>query len=1838
MNDALAIGQRLERIYRMYVESAFPLRYPALAAERRRLLTSEGVLAQPPLIEPVPTYQRSGKTLAQAATALPSQYHDLAHLAGPLFPDNRTLYEHQWQALERSILGKDIVVTTGTGSGKTESFLLPLFAALAADSREWTALKAPPADREWWRGKGERVSQWSHSTRTHALRGIILYPLNALVEDQLRRLRSVLDSPEVTAWLDRERGGNRITFGRYTSLAPLPGPVEPKKVERLRERLKEREAEANKVRETLAQRGDGSEYHFPSMESGELWSRWDAQDNPPDLLITNYSMLNIMLMRALEGPIFDQTREWLAAEKQHTFYLVVDELHAYRGTPGTEVSYILRLLLQRLGLTPDSSQLRILATSASLDAGETGKKFLSEFFGRDAERFEVISTPQQRPERNADLTAYADAFTQFSEAAPAAALDSGVTPIPPQALSDLTTALDGTELTEALLKQGVPDALRAACWDEQTGIRATGTHNLEERLFPNHPEASEALRGTLMALATAKLSNNQSLQPVRTHLFFQNVQNLWVCTNPNCGHAEDAEEPKPQVGSLHGTHRLTCDCGSRVLDLLICEVCGEVFVGAHRLRSQAMLSADRSDLEGIPDQLDHRTYGRYAVAWPVPDFTQKPETEQYDWNTKGRRWQKQYLERSTGKLHPATAVKNPSPEDDLQTVWVYTISGKDDTELERESAFPPICPACDTDYRKRKVLPTPIRHHRTGFQKAAQVLASALMREVGTDSRKLVVFSDSRQDAARLAAGMERDHYRDMVRVALLGTLREFSADLEAAVRINFHEIGRLPEALERLKEVNPALASLAEMPLLTSDETRTRAFENRSVAAELLPNFLEGRIRNEARRAEILDLLAQYPARIPLRELRKAVFDSLVRQGVCPGGNSLEALTFREANTEKPWYEAFDWKGQEITPKRGYPDAVQHAERLSELLLAEIMMVLFTHQVRTLESIGQGRVTVPLTGQTVAIQEATDALVRFLAVKRRYANSEFIEPGDSDALHGGVKKYLETIAQDEEQTRQRLQNGHFAEKSNFGLIVRADNLVLVGEGKAQGAKSYRCQKCRAHYLHRAAGKCVHCGGDVKEDTDTTAAALTDDYYSYLARKESQSFRLNAEELTGQTDTESRSQRQRHFQEVFLDGENATAQGIDLLSVTTTMEAGVDIGSLNAVMMSNMPPRRFNYQQRVGRAGRRGAGLSLAVTLCRGRSHDLYYYAHTEAMTGDTPPPPYVDTSSVTIYRRVLIKEVLRQAIGAKQAVTTDSVHGEFGSVREWLGEPDQGTKGNSTEEIPSRKQQLVDFLSDQETQAEIRQLAFQLKTQTRLSDQQVEEVLAELPQLPQLITKIAEDEKLIQEHLSERLAHAGLLPMFGFPTRTRVMYLDPLTRINGQNFPPKNVVDRDLDLAISAFAPGAEVVRDKRVHTSVGVVNLRPTPHGSAKTEPGLYPPLSEPNPRPLGVCGHCRAVHEDESLAGQEGQTVTCPTCGENQLRVLDAREPRHFYTAGEAKDYNGFFEIRGFTTRPTLAMMNGDQSGTVNNATLTSTAVGEQNEILTFNDYGGRGGFDFFPDPMRVLGGAYRTDLEPKPASHRAAGSKRIALLSRRKTDTLGVGISHWPAYHHAPPETVEGRAAWYSLAFALRDAASVMLDIESGELEGGMYVSHCEGCAEASAFLSDRLENGAGYANFLGQTQEFSKLLDSLNSQLSQNWQAHAENCDASCARCLRDYTNLSFHPILDWRLALDMGQLLAAPTPLTLLGSYWEPLFGAESSPIQSSLRQLLFEPLAAHSPLPIFIGQGKQQGKTLVLRHPLWTDRHPDVVAAQVIAAQHGDVKDSVSPFMLLRRPSEALL
>ena len=204
-------------------------------------------------------------------------------------------------------------------------------------------------------------------------------------------------------------------FGRYNAITPVSGTEQhSSKRATLKSRLLEMDQNWGRARASATAQGSNDILHYFQNPAGsEMWSRWDMQSHPPDILITNYSMLNIMLMRSIENNIFDLTKAWLEADPaNHVFHLIVDELHTYRGTPGTEVGYLLRALLHRIGLHPDSRQLRIIATSASVENDDHSRKYLEQFFGRDGGSFKILSGRQRRfPTPPAGMSPYARQFS-----------------------------------------------------------------------------------------------------------------------------------------------------------------------------------------------------------------------------------------------------------------------------------------------------------------------------------------------------------------------------------------------------------------------------------------------------------------------------------------------------------------------------------------------------------------------------------------------------------------------------------------------------------------------------------------------------------------------------------------------------------------------------------------------------------------------------------------------------------------------------------------------------------------------------------------------------------------------------------------------------------------------------------------------------------------------------------------------------------------------------------------------------------------------------------------------------------------------------------------------------------------------------------------------------------------------------------------------------------------------------------------------------------------------------------------------------------------------------------
>ena len=360
MLDPIGAYHDILELYLSYLDTVYRLRREDLSIARKELLLKPGALMPEPYIEPIPRYESGEISLEDCLKDFES--NPLGHFTheqreaiiemvfSGLFSGKATsgelsrvgkfpLYKHQIQMLEKGVTnGQPAIVTSGTGSGKTESFLLPILAQIMAEATSWDSPASNYLTTRWWENnekpKFSLHRQGESVSRPKAVRALLLYPMNALVEDQMVRLRKMLDSPEAIQTLDKHTQGNRIFFGRYTSASPVAGYREhPRKkdakqkdrLNRTQKALQQLAEDQEKARQYDKQENlsneDATRYLFPSVDGTELISRWDMQETPPDLLITNTSMLNAMLSREVDEPIFLKTREWLESDPDAYFFL-----------------------------------------------------------------------------------------------------------------------------------------------------------------------------------------------------------------------------------------------------------------------------------------------------------------------------------------------------------------------------------------------------------------------------------------------------------------------------------------------------------------------------------------------------------------------------------------------------------------------------------------------------------------------------------------------------------------------------------------------------------------------------------------------------------------------------------------------------------------------------------------------------------------------------------------------------------------------------------------------------------------------------------------------------------------------------------------------------------------------------------------------------------------------------------------------------------------------------------------------------------------------------------------------------------------------------------------------------------------------------------------------------------------------------------------------------------------------------------------------------------------------------------------------------------------------------
>jgi hypothetical protein len=303
------------------------------------------------------------------------------------------------------------------------------------------------------------------------------------------------------------------------------------------------------------------------------------------------------------------------------------------------------------------------------------------------------------------------------------------------------------------------------------------------------------------------------------------------------------------------------------------------------------------------------------------------------------------------------------------------------------------------------------------------------------------------------------------------------------------------------------------------------------------------------------------------------------------------------------------------------------------------------------------------------------------------------------------------------------------------------------------------------------------------------------------------------------------------------------------------------------------------------------------------------------------------------------------------------------------------------------------------------------------------------------------------------------------------------------------------------------------------------------------------ESDPDPLGIpitvglCGACQALDANPSA-----EPPVCPTCGESeQYRRVQISEPRGFRTNfWPGRSFDGHFDWTPRASRARMAATPISEWKTVGNARIWT---GPQQRVYSIKDNNGK---DFeFHKAADGNGWIVPTTLSESDQIALDANTNPVhcALASITTTDVLLVGLDVEPVTRglNLDPRPIRGRigsrAAWYSFGFFLRSAAAKLLDVDPNEFRVGLRTLKREEKIEAEIFLSDFLENGAGYSTYLGRPQVFARLLQSMLDDYGLDKHGpQGRVCDSACYDCLKDYANMAYHGLLDWRLAMDMTRL------------------------------------------------------------------------------------------------------
>lgn len=1678
-NGANSIHRQLRTELEDYIKAQYFGKSPLLLSAVSNQLDEEGLLYRRPYIESSPAYKSVPDGIQNLK--LPAWQRDFfIKLSQAGLGVHPAPFVHQVESLEAAVAGHDLFVATGTGSGKTECFMWPLLGKMAAEAHD--------------------------SPKTWAIRGVrtvIMYPMNALVSDQVGRLRRLIgDSEGKFIKIFRNtcgRDARRPQFGMYTGRTPYPGEMPQRSQDRMLEKTLTRisfpqSPSEQKYFDLLTKEGkipakaDMSAFlqrlhdgrHVPDSEDAELITRFEMQQFCPDILITNYSMLEYMLFRPREAQIWNDTRKWLNSDLQNKLLFVIDEAHMYKGSSGGEVALLIRRLFHKLGIS--RQRVQFILTTASMPGRDEKdrlavRQFAQELTAADEPtNFRFLSGTLEKIDGKMKYNIPIESFLSCSVSEFEGTEEQRLTAL--NLFWKNALGISGSFSTTAEVYKWMYDnlAFYRPFYEMIRQCRGTAVslQELAKSIFPGTP-IEQALMAVSVLLAIIPLARNEKgavLFPARMHMLFRGIKGVYACANADCPHSHT--DGALTLGDIFLTDRnLVCPyCGSAVYELYNDRRCGALFYKGYILEDDANVKG-RTYLWRYPGQIiDSRMKEVHLYIPPAGSPTLKKRGKSSITPC--------YLDVQSGFLYLRDDSQAGKPGIRKLYYSNYEAPGRPQVHTWYN------CPHCEHLLSSAQLTSFSTRGNQSFFN-----LIKTQFQEQppvpGKDSdpvhlpnagRKVLLFSDSRQRAAKLARDMSKASDDTAIRQLFAIALNEMecaACDISMDVLYDYFCLAAAHQDLQIFHE--PERAKFAE------DCAKVQKDFERSIH----------RKRNYKPRLT----LANSPIQMQEALLRlfcggyNTLYDSAV-SWLEPTDDALDAALsdLEEASIEVPEEEFLELFNAWIISICDKSTALGHT--IQDTVREEVRPVYG----------GYGLDKDWNFSEDILAVMGWEKKSRVTDIWKRVLKDRFLECAQPD----NGKLYV-----DMSQVRPRFDLDH---------------------------TWYQCGRCSEITPYLLKGKCPCCSSE-------TVSVMTEKEYDALhfwrkpvedALAGKKICVIDTEEHTAQlshkdqrNDYWSKTENyELRFQDLIQTGSDAedsdieSETPIDILSCTTTMEVGIDIGSLVAVGLRNVPPMRENYQQRAGRAGRRGSSLSTIITFCEDGPHDTLYFRNPVPMFRGDPRRPWIDVQSEKLLQRhlvmVMLQEFLKESKRPNVRLSLDSL-----PAATFLDEHLEAFLAYTLTYTLDKNDSLMPKDSNIDLIA--------LRSGLAQSLLQLKEKRNQHPELFGVRDETVDDNA---KSLLDALYEEGIIPTYSFPKDVVSTYIfDP----NDSNGRLAYQVERGLDIAISEYAPGRSIVVDKQTYQIGGLYY----PGSERRKGQSLKPARTfteDPNYlKKVLKCQDCGWF----GLAEDEDKVRVCPFCGgknlEQDLQMLRPwgfapRNARAIQSAQLTEEYS-YAQPPFYSTLPEA-----DEMRTIEKCCNIRMASRANQRIIMLNRGQSEQGFVVCQDCGAAMPGNRDNVLRVKGKEVGRPYRSKYAQSPCKHFDTINVNLGYDFVTDMLVLEfaldsqkiDTQNNNPWLnraaqSLAEALRLAASKELDIEFTELVTGYRIRKSTDDFFVDIYLYDSLSSGAGYA--VSIANEIGLLLEKTDFLLKDC------DCQSACHNCLKHYRNQFAHGMLDRFAALEL---------------------------------------------------------------------------------------------------------